>query len=467
VDMMPPPDLSKLSEAEKDCLILNLWPLAERVQELMRLVEALQARIAALEAQLGEPPKTSDNSSQPPSSDRKADRPAKGERTGPRAGSVGRKGGGRLLCAEPDEIIVAKARACAHCGTGLGEADQVRHGRYDKIELPPVRPVVTRVERFAGHCPCCGGVTLAPVPEGLEEGSPFGVSILAVALYLRFVHAISYKRLSGLFAHLFALEISEGALDSLFQGARSRLDAEVAAILTRLRRARVIGSDETTVRVEGRTCWNWVFQNAEVVIHVIRPSRASGVVEEVLDGHRPQIWVSDLYSAQIGHAEEWQVCLAHQVRDLQYAIEAGDTVFAPRMKRLLLRAVAYNRRRTVLSKATRREYRRRLERDLDPILASAPTNPHGKRLRKRYLKYRDNLFTFLTYPEAPADNNGSERDLRPMALYRKVTGGFRSTWGADLCAAAKSVIGTAQRQGIDAYQALLMVLSGRSLFQTG
>jgi len=32
----------------------------------MRLVEALQARIAALEAQLGEPPKTSDNSSQPP-----------------------------------------------------------------------------------------------------------------------------------------------------------------------------------------------------------------------------------------------------------------------------------------------------------------------------------------------------------------------------------------------------------------
>jgi len=88
-------------------------------------------------------------------------------------------------------------------------------------------------------------------------------------------------------------------------------------------------------------------------------------------------------------------------------------------------------------------------------------------LRKRYLKYRDNLFTFLTYPEAPADNNGSERDLRPMALYRKVTGGFRSTWGADLCAAAKSVIGTAQRQGIDAYQALLMVISGRSLFQTG
>jgi hypothetical protein len=53
----PPPDLSQLSEAEKDCLILTLWPLAERVQGLMRLVEAQRARIAELEAKLGEPPK--------------------------------------------------------------------------------------------------------------------------------------------------------------------------------------------------------------------------------------------------------------------------------------------------------------------------------------------------------------------------------------------------------------------------
>jgi hypothetical protein len=46
-----------------------------------------------------------------------------------------------------------------------------------------VRPVVTRVERYAGHCLCCCGVTLAPVPEGMEEGSPFSVNILALAIF--------------------------------------------------------------------------------------------------------------------------------------------------------------------------------------------------------------------------------------------------------------------------------------------
>jgi len=65
----------------------------------------------------------------------------------------------------------------------------------------------------------------------------------------------------------------------------------------------VVCSDETSVRIDGRTCWNWVFQNSEVVIHVIRRSRSAGVVAEVLDGHRPALWVSDLYGAQQGHAE--------------------------------------------------------------------------------------------------------------------------------------------------------------------
>ena len=45
-------------------------------------------------------------------------------------------------------------------------------------------------------------------------------------------------------------------------------------------------------------------------------------------------------------------------------------------------------------------------------------------------------FTFLIHPDASPDNNSSERELRPTATYRKVTGGFRSQWGADLSPAS-------------------------------
>jgi transposase len=451
------PDLSCLSHDEKDALIRALWAQ----------VQTLKARVAELEAKLGVPPKTPDNSSLPPSHGKKPDRDDKPKRQGPRQGSLGRKGGGRALVENPDETIIARPMCCAHCQAALHEGDQTLAARYDKIDLPRVAPVVTRVERYAGHCQCCGGTTLAPLPEGLEGGTPFSLNIVALAMYLRFSHAISYRRLSRLLLELFGLAISEGALDAAFQRAAPCFDAEVGAILARLRRARVVCSDETSVRIDGRTCWNWVFQNGEVVIHVIRHSRGAGVVHEVLDGHRPAIWVSDLYSAQRGHAEDWQICLAHQLRDCQFAIEAGDAIFAPRMKALLLRAFVVARRRHHLAESTRRQYRQRLERDLDAVMALAPASRHGKRLRKRYGKVRGHLFTFLDHPEVDPDNNSSERELRPTATYRKVTGGFRSKWGADLFATIRSVTGTAARRGIGAYQAIRMTLQGQSVLARG
>jgi transposase len=451
------PNLDHLSHAEKDALIRALW----------QRLEAAERRIAELEARLAGPGKTPDNSSLPPSKSEKPNRPEKTKRTGPRKGSLGRKGGGRSLVCHPDETVTAKVPACGHCQAGLTDAHQVLHSRYDKIDLPVVRPLVTRVERYAGHCPCCGGITVAPVPAGLEDASPFSANIMALAIYLRFTHAISYRRLTQVFLHLYALRISEGALDAMLRRAKPCFDNEVAAILARLRRSRIVCSDETSVRIDGRTHWDWVFQNDHVVIHVVCDSRAASVVTEVMAGHRPSIWVSDLYGAQQGHADLWQVCLAHQLRDCQYAIDAGDAVFAPRMKALLLRAVVLARRRNSLAESTRRSWLRRLDRDLNAIMALVPASPHARRLRKRYGKVRNSLFTFLEHPEAPPDNNGSERELRPTATYRKVTGGFRSSWGADLFAAVRSVVGTAARRGVDAYQAIRAVLDGESIVHPG
>jgi transposase len=44
-------------------------------------------------------------------------------------------------------------------------------------------------------------------------GLPFNINIVALAIYLRFMHAISHWRLSQLFLQLCAVQISEGALD--------------------------------------------------------------------------------------------------------------------------------------------------------------------------------------------------------------------------------------------------------------
>ena len=125
--MLQLPDLNYLSDAEKDALIRALW----------QRLDASERRIAELEAKLGEPPKTPDNSSVPPSKGQKANQPEKAERQGPRHGSLGRRGGGRPLVCDPDETVIAKALACAHCQAALTDAEQVLHGREDR--MLPVR----------------------------------------------------------------------------------------------------------------------------------------------------------------------------------------------------------------------------------------------------------------------------------------------------------------------------------------
>jgi transposase len=444
------PELERLSEMEKDALIAALW--AE--------VQQLKAQLAALEAKPHEPRKDAHNSSVPPSQTRKPNL-APGPRTRiRREASVGRAGGGRLLHPDPDQVISAKAKTCPHCGGAVQADEQHLHAVYDKIELPPIKPVVTRVEQHAGQCPHCGQAYVAPVPVGMEPGTPFGASIQSLATYLRYTHAVSYARLSALFAQVYGVPISEGALANLFRRVNTRLDHRVEEILTCLRSSRLICSDETGARVHGRTQWEWVFQNAEVCVHVIRPSRGHGVIYDVLGDHRPTIWVSDLYGAQTHHpAERWQVCLAHQLRDCQFALEAGDTVFAPRMKAVLLRAFAIHKRRELLATSTLYQYRCDLQRRVNCCLALQPANSHGRRLQKRYAKIQDHLFLFLDDATIPPTNNSSEQAIRMSTVFRKVTNGFRSDWGRDLFAAVRSVVNTGKRQGLSAYQAIQKALS--------
>ena len=388
------PTIALMTDAQKEALIIALWEELEHLkQQYAQLKEQHaqdQSRLEELEQQQNQPKKNSHNSSVPPSRDQKANTPAPIRQ--PR--KVGRKGGGRALHAHPDQHVVALAKACPHCEAALEAEAQPLQRRYDKIEIPPVRPVVTRVEQYGGVCPDCGQSYQAPVPVGLEPGTPFGRSIETLATYFRYSHAISYQRLCALFSEVFALSISEGALANLFEKrVGSRLGDREEEILERLRSSRLVMSDETSARVEGRTQWEWVFQNDQVCIHVIRPSRAHGVIDEVMDGHRPQVWVSDLYSAQGKHpAAQWQLCLAHQLRDLQYAIEAGDAIFAPGMKRLLLRAIAIARRRDRLKETTLARYRRDLSVGLEKVLALAPLQQDGIRLKKRYVKHRAHLF---------------------------------------------------------------------------
>ncbi|WP_273795232.1 IS66 family transposase [Brucella intermedia] len=135
------------------------------------------------------------------------------------------------------------------------------------------------------------------------------------SFYFKCFQALSYERLCGLFRDVFGLTIREDAVMNMFVRSRVAFKTEAKKARTTLRSARFVASDETGVRIEGTNAYHWVFHCKDVVVHQPDYSRAARVVEDVMDGHVPDVWTSDRYSAQQSHGLRQQTCPAHLARD--------------------------------------------------------------------------------------------------------------------------------------------------------
>jgi transposase len=315
------------------------------------------------------------------------------------------------------------------------------------------------VTLMGGTCPHCARAYKAAAPADMAPGSPFGTNFRALALHLRFSQHISLARLEGLFRDVFGLRVSQGGLVNTLRAAAPAFAAQAGRLGERLRQGAVIASDETGLRVAGRNHWLWVMHHGDSAVFRVDPSRGKRVLAGFLGEHRPDFWLSDRYGGQTGFAARGhQFCLAHLIRDAQYAIDAGDTGFAPGFLALLRRACRIGAARPDLGDRQLAGYHRKFVRKLSELLQRTPTHPEGEKLRAAIAKGRRNLFLFVTNRALEPTNNGSERALRPSATFRKVTGGLRTAWGASLYADLRSVLETARRRAIPPLHAIGLTL---------
>ena len=422
-------------------------------EQLIELVLGLVERVAELEARLG-PPKTPENSSIPPSQGRK------GRRGRPGRPRKGHPGAARALDPNPTQVREVRAVCCPHCRGEVGDVVQAPCESYDHIDIPPIRPEVTRVVLMGGACPHCARGFKAAAPADMAVGSPFGEGLRALALHLRFSQNIGFERLRGLLRDVFGVEISEGALVGIVRDAAAGFAAQAGRLRERLLQSPVLASDETGLRVAGQNAWLWVLHHADTALFRVAPSRGKRVLQDLLGEHRPAFWLSDRYGGQQGFATQGhQFCLAHLIRDAQYAIDAGDTGFAPGLLALLKRACRIGALREGRDDRRLATWHRTFVKKLSALLERTPTHAAGARLQRAVAKHRRNLFLFLTNRALAPTNNESERALRPCVTFRKVTGGFRTAWGADLYADVRSVLETARRRAIQPLQAIILTLN--------
>ncbi len=400
--------------------------------------------------------KTSRTSSKPPSTDRKETR----ENSRPGGAKPGHEPHNRRLAADPDAFRDHAPDVCRRCG-GSFSAAATREliGEYDEIDIPPVKPHVTRHRRFACRCERCGVATKAPAPA-IATTTPFGPRIHALAIYYKGFQALSYERLRFMFRDAFGLWVSEGALMNMFIRSHDRFKIEAEKAKAVLRAARVVASDETGVRIEGTNSYHWVFHCKDAVVHQPDYSRAARVVVETMGGHRPKVWISDRYSAQQSHGQRHQTCLAHLARDTAFALEHGADDLPLRFKLWLGKVFDLAKGVADFAASTLARKKQELEKQLAALLAATTACDLARALQAKISRARDQLLTFCDYPgEVEATNNGSERKLRPCVIQRKVTNGYRAMWAAKAEADVRTTIDTARLRGANPFDVILATLA--------
>jgi len=217
---------------------------AKMLEELQAANERLESRVAELERVVGQ---NSGNSGKPPSRDSAAERQRQAEERKKKAEAAagtkrsqgkqrGAKGKTLEMSDTPDEVVDHRPERCSDCGSAFPDESADRgYKRRQVVEVPPVRPVV--IEHRAHRYLCsCGCETTADFPGEARSPVSYGPRARAIVAYLLGRQHIPNRRVVEAMRDMFGLDISIGAVDSVYAEAADA--AAIAVSLVVLRRVR-------------------------------------------------------------------------------------------------------------------------------------------------------------------------------------------------------------------------------------
>ncbi|WP_256789766.1 IS66 family transposase [Frankia sp. AvcI1] len=305
----------------------------------------------------------------------------------------------------------------------------------------------------------------------------YGEQVRALALYLYGGQFLSKDRTAQAMSELFGIRLSAGTIVAIQARAIATLEKAFLPLLRDLlTRADVLGADETGLRVEGKLRWVHCARTDRLTLVTIHPRRGRlGITAADVLPAFTGTPVHDCWAAyDVFLSADHQLCCAHVVRELVAVAEREDPAawcWATQAIEALvdLQRLAADARAAGLGAihlATSADGRHRLRSAVQAGISQTAAratkamrteNNLADRLASREADY----LRFLTDLAVPADNNGSERDIRMVKLRQKISGCLRSLAGARHFCALRSYLSTARKNDLGMLDALARLTAGR------
>ena len=359
---------------------------------------------------------------------------------------------------------------CPNCGSkDLSLCAEIEEHVQEDIVL--AEPQVTLYRKRVYWCRGCGKKVRG---KGKDEipGSPLGPTTKSVADFFRYKVKVTQRDIVRIFKGLFHLSVSEGAVQGFHTQTRKRAEPLHEQLKEQIKAEPAVNADETGAPINGNNGWTWLAGSRRMALYQTGPSRGGKVIQSILGEDYDGILSSDFYGGynRSIRAKAKQKCLVHLDRDLKKLLmnfPAHDPVFlwAQRVRNFFQEARAlfdaYHAGR--LTGDQLHEAAKRFKNELPTLMLLKAPQPDIRRLSKRLLKHQDELLTFLDYPDLVSpDNNDAERLIRACAIFRKITGGFRSQTGTVNHDVLMSLAQTAHLNGKDPLTLFRHILTATS-----
>jgi hypothetical protein len=196
----------------------------------------------------------------------------------------------------------------------------------------------------------------------------------------------------------------------------------------------------------------WVLTSITEVVYILTESREGEIVQQLLRGFKG-VLVSDFYAAYDSIECPQQKCLIHLMRDLNDEIlnnpfDQETKLIAVRFAALLKPIVETIDRRGLKTHFLRKHLRE-VDRFYGFLDRSDFDSDVASKLKQRFKKNHDKLFTFLHYNGVPWNNNNAEHAIKAFARLRDVISGLSTKKGVEEYVTLLSVSETCKYQGID------------------
>lgn len=381
-----------------------------------------------------------------------------------RGGQTGHKGRSRK---KPVEIDFEKNIYLTHCPDCNSPVTQT-NTTYERIviDIPIPKALTTKYTIQRQWCSLCRK-EVCGIPEGTLPGLRFGTNFLGWLLLQKYRMRTPLAKLTELALSTYQLKITEGGLQKLLGKLKKQLGSNYAEILKEVRKAKVKHADETSWRISGKNGWCWLFATQKAAYYTIEETRGHGVPKKVLEGSPPNaVLVRDDYPGYNCIDAHHQSCWSHLLRvshDLAVLPSASKemknlhkelTQMFKELEKLVTLSFKQKQRQT--------EYDRYAKK-LEVVEARNYKHQDSRKVQTRINNQHTNLLTAILYKNVPLTNNHAERQVRPMAVIRKISGGSQSKEGSAIHAVLMSVVQTMalKKQNILETLPMLLTLPGQ------